>query len=176
MNKDIIIKPKFEVKDYFLVNLGLYAKMPVVWVIPIILVYLLIIKDYLEMQSQNYVPRPSDDLFPYLQIGVMLVVVALMIYFIYYSTKRTITNNPRLNEDLRYIINSEFISEKGESFEMKHFWKDIIKIEEKDRWYLVYLHKTRAFVLRKQDFKSKAQEIAFRTLIESINVKKKLKY
>ena len=175
MNKDIIIKPKFVVKDYFLVNLGLYAKMPAVWVLPIIFIYLLIIKDYLEMQSDNYLARPSDDLFPYLQIGVLFVVLALMIYFVYYSTKRMLTKNPRLNENLQYILNTEFISEKGESFEMKHFWKDIYKIEERERWYLIYLNKTRAFVLRKEDFESKEQEIAFRVLIESINVKKKLK-
>ena len=49
-----------------------------------------------------------------------------------------------------------------------------IKIEEKERWYLIYLQKTRAFVLRKEDFESKEQEIAFRVLIESINIKKKL--
>ena len=175
MNKEIIIKPKFVVKDYFQVNLGLYAKIPVVWILPIVLVYLLVIKDYLEMQSDNYIARPSDDLFPYLQIGVLLVVLALMIYFIYYSTKRMLTKNPRLNENLQYILNSEFISEKGETFEMKHFWKDVYKIEEKERWYLIYLQKTRAFVLRKEDFESKEQEIAFRVLIESINVKKKLK-
>lgn len=175
MNKDIIIKPTFVVKDYFLVNLGLYAKIPVLWILPIILIYLLIVKDYLEMQSENYIARPSDDLFPYLQIVVLIVVIALMIYFIYYSTKRMLTKNPRLNENLQYIFNAEFITEKGETFEMKHFWKDVNKVEEKDRWYLIYLQKTRAFVIRKEDFESKEQEIAFRTLIESINVKKKLK-
>ena len=175
MNKDIIIKPKFIVKDYFLVNLNLYAKMPVIWILPLILVYLLVIKDYLEMQSKDYISRPSDDLFPYLQLGVLLLVIAIMIYFVYYSTKRMLTNNPRLIEDIHYILNSDSITEKGESFEMKHFWKDVFKIEEKEKWYLIYLQKTRALVIRKEDFESNEQELAFRTLIESINVKKKLK-
>ena len=101
------------------------------------------------MQSKGYIPRPSDDLFPYLQIGVLILVFFIMIYFVYYSTKRMINNNPRLNENIQYVINSEYISEKGDSFEMKHFWKDIVKIEEKDNWYLIYIQKIRALVIRK---------------------------
>jgi len=172
----IEIKPKFLLKDYFKVNLILYSKIPYLWFIPLPLLYFLFIKKYLEISEKSYIPKPSDSLFPYLEIGITIVVFILFYFSIYRSTRKQLNNNPKIKENITYVFTLEYFMEKGASFEMKHFWKNILKIEEKKDWYLAYIHKHRALVIRKEDFESNNQHQHFRELINSIDIKKKLKH
>nr|WP_321231666.1 YcxB family protein [uncultured Psychroserpens sp.] len=175
MNQDIVIKPKFEHEDLVKVNLGLYSKIPLMWIAPLVLCYLFFFKPYLDQNSQGFVPQPSDELFPYLQIAVVIFILCVFYFSIRRSTKKMLNNNPRIKEDISYMCNAESFTEKGDTFEIKHFWKDLHKIEEKKKWYLIYIQKRRAIIVRKEDFDSEESHANFRTLIDSISINTKLK-
>ena len=57
---------------------------------------------------------------------------------------------------------------------MKYFWKDIFKIEEKNDWFLIYITKDMAKVIRKADLKDN-QYNELKELFNSLNIKKSLK-
>jgi len=57
---------------------------------------------------------------------------------------------------------------------MKYFWKDIFKIVEKNDWFLIYITKNMAKVIRKADLKDN-QYKELKELFGSLNIKKSLK-
>ena len=175
MNQDIVLKPKFELEDLVKVNLGLYLKIPLLWIGPLVLFYMFFIKELIQRNADDYVPKPSDELFPYLQIGIIIFVLGVFYFSIRRSTKKILNNNPRIKEDIHYIFNSDYFMEKGDSFEIKHFWKDLYKIEEKQKWYLIYIQKRKTIIVRKEDFESDESHTDFRNLIDSIDINKTLK-
>lgn len=170
--KEIIIKPTFPFKDYFLVNLSIYKKIPIVWISLIGFFIFLVTKDHIYITEKGdfqFNGTLGDISF---KVFLFLLMFGSLIFSIYRSTKKQIKKNPRINENINYIFNNEYFMEKRESFEVKHFWKNIKKIEEKNNWYLVYVQKLRALVVRKEDLANANKLDEFKELVSYLNANK----
>nr|WP_315196025.1 YcxB family protein [uncultured Flavobacterium sp.] len=172
MEKEIIVKPSFNVSSSLKGNFYILYKPWYVFIYSfLLLVGVINFLDYYFNLSRNYDKTISD--FPTFGIVIILAPV-----FLYYSFRRLIkkqlSENPRLKEEISYIFNNEYVQEKGDTFEVKHFWKNLIKIEEKKDMFLFYTNKNRAFLLQRVDINDN-QYNELRLLFNSIDIKKSLK-
>ena len=106
-------------------------------------------------------------------ILVIPLFLSFFIFSIFRKTKKSILENPRLKENIIYIINNKSFQEKGDSFDLKYFWENIKKIVEEKDFFLIYVAKNNAIVIKKTDLKDN-QYIELKELFNSLNIKKKL--
>ena len=149
MEKEVIIKPSFDVKSTFnaslLVLMSTKLKLYSLFLLTIILINLF---------SNFALEEKTDIISIIIPFLIFPTIILLSVFFIYRSTKKQIEENPRLKENIVYILNDEYFQEKGDSFEIKHFWKNIIKVVEKKDFFLIYIAKNKATFIRKSDFKN----------------------
>ncbi len=169
MEKEVIIKPSFDVKSTFnaslLVLMSTKLKLYSLFLLTIILINLF---------SNFALEEKTDIISIIIPFLIFPTIILLSVFFIYRSTKKQIEENPRLKENIVYILNNEYFQEKGDSFEIKHFWKNIIKVVEKKDFFLIYIAKNKANFIRKSDLKN-TQYDELKELLSSLNIKKSLK-
>ncbi|WP_442265366.1 YcxB family protein [Tenacibaculum sp. ZS6-P6] len=158
MIKEIKIKPTFLVREIFKVNVYLMSKSWKTWALLFFLIYFFIIKSL-------------NDPINTVALKSLALVICVLFFFLslYKKSKKLISENPRLKEDIYFIFNQEYFEEKGDTFSVKHYWKNVIKIEEKRDWFLVYIKKSNAMIIRKNDLKEQITD--FKKLIKNINLK-----
>lgn len=168
MDKEIVIKPHFVFKDYFKVYLYLFFCKKLFKVILVFYLFLfLIFIFHFGISNLNLSELVSSS-----YLFLILFPIAL-VFTIYKYTKKTLSNT-KLKENINIKINNESIEDIGETFNIKYFWKDIFKIEEKKDWFLIYVTKDMAKVIRKADLKNN-QYNELKELFSSLNIKKSLK-
>ena len=97
-----------------------------------------------------------------------------MILFSVYKLTQTRLSNVKLKENIFIKFNTQYLENVGDSFNMKYFWKDIFKIVERKEWFLIYIDKKCAKVIRKADLKYN-QYNELKELFSSLHIKKSLK-
>lgn len=172
MDKEITLEPSFTVKSSMKGTYYILFKPVHIIIFSFLLATAIFgLSDYFFniLGSAN---KKNHD-FPF--FGLIIILLPLFIYLLTYkAVKKEINHNPRIKENIKYIFNTEYFQEKGETFEVKHFWKNIIKIVEKKDMFLFYLNKNRAILLQKTDLKDN-QYNELKQLFNSIEIKKSLK-
>lgn len=168
MDEEIVLKPHFVFKDYFKVYLYLFFCKKIFKAILIFYAILILIFIFQFGISYLNLSELVSSSYPFL----ILFPIAL-VFTIYRYTKKTLSNT-KLKENINIKLNNESIEDIGETFNMKYFWKDIFKIEEKNDWFLIYITKDMAKVIRKADLKDN-QYNELKELFNSLNIKKSLK-
>lgn len=172
MGKEIILKPSFNVRSsmkgtYYI----LYKPLNIIIFSFLLASAIFGLSDYFFNILDN--TKKTNHDFPF--FGLIIILLPFFIYLLTYkAAKKQINNNPRIKEDISYIFNMEYFQEKGETFEVKHFWKNILKIVEKKDMFLFYIGKNRAMLLQKADLKDN-QYNELKQLFNSIDIKKSLK-
>ena len=172
MEKEIIVKPSFNIKSTIKGTFYILFKPWYIFFFSFLV--LVCVFNFLDsyLNIFNNYTTPSED-FP--TFGIFIVLFPLFICFsIYKSTKKQINGNPRLKEDISYIFSNEYFQEKGETFEVKHFWKNLTKIVEKKDMFLFYTNKNRAIILQRVDLNNN-QYNELKHLFNSIDIKNSLK-
>ena len=167
MAKEIIIKPQFNLQDYFKVNLFLFFRKFIFLVVILLLCGLIGIVSLFIL--------PSNEAFlAFKPLYIILVLFpALMIFATYRVTKKSL-QNPKLKENIRMSFTSEYFEETGETFTVKYFWTEIYKIEEGKNWFLIFLAKNRVKVILKADL-DEVQYTDLKAIFSSLPIKKRLK-
>ncbi len=168
MDKEIIIKPSFIFKDYFKVNLFLVLNKPFYYVI-LPLSFLFLCFDIYNMIQGS---KSFIELFYFPDL--IFILLPIVVLFSTFSITKTRLSNIKLKENIFIKFNNEYIEDVGESFNMKYYWKDIYKLVEKNDWFLIYIDKKCAKVIRKDDLKDN-QYNELKELFNSLNIKKSLK-
>lgn len=168
MEKEIIIEPNFDVKTTFKATLlVLLSSRYMIYIICLLLLFTFNIFGSILIEE--------IDMFSVLQPIIILVLfISVYVFLTYRNTKKQILENPRIKENIVYTLNNEYFQEKGDSFEIKHFWKNIIKVVEKKEYFLIYVAKNKANFIRKSDLKN-TQYDELKELLSSLNIKKSLK-
>ncbi|WP_152973332.1 YcxB family protein [Lacinutrix mariniflava] len=168
-DKEIIIKPKFDFKTVSKANLymsfnRLITKILIVLAVLFFICFLLAYF-FLEGEIKNdIIYTISPILYLYLLYPVLLILLTR------YSTKKSLKNNYRLKEDFRYIFNNEYFRELGETFDLKHKWGKLLKIKEKEDYFLIYQNKNRANIISKNSF-NENQLSDFKKLLKTLDIK-----
>jgi len=172
MDKEITLKPSFNIKSSMKGTYYVLLKPLHIFIFSFLLAAAIFsLSDYFFniLDSTN---KTNHD-FPF--FGLIIISLPFFIYLLTYkAVKKQINNNPRIKEDITYIFNIEYFQEKGETFEVKHFWKNILKIVEKKDMFLFYIGKNSAMILQKTDLKDN-QYNELKQLFNSIDIKKSLK-
>ncbi len=168
MNKEIIIKPHFVFKDYFKANLFLALNKPFYFIIfPLTIFFLSFDIYYMIQGSKSFIELLF---FP----DLIFILLPLITLFTVFKHTKTRLSDVKLKENILIKFNDDCLEDVGESFKMKYFWKDIFKIVEKNDWFLIYITKNMAKVIRKADLKDN-QYKELKELFGSLNIKKSLK-
>ncbi len=168
MEKEIIIEPKFDVKTTFKATLLVFFSSKN-------FLYILFIMILFTFSFFGKNIFEETNFFSILQpIIFILFFLSILTFSIYRNSKKQIINNSRLEENIVYVLNNEYFQEKGESFEVKHFWKNVIKVVEKKEFFLIYVTKNKANFIKKSDLKDN-QYNELKELLSSINIKKSFK-
>jgi hypothetical protein len=168
MEKEIVIKPNFVFKDYFKTNLFLALNKPFYYIIlPTSFFFLCFDIYYMTQGSKSFIELLY---FP----DIVFILLPIIILFSVFKLTKARLSNVKLKENIFIKFNNEYLEDVGESFYMKYFWKDIFKIEEKKDWFLIYIDKKCAKIIRKTDLKDN-QYLELKALFNSLNIKKSLK-
>ncbi|MFM7018659.1 YcxB family protein [Flavobacterium sp.] len=168
MEKEIIVKPNFIFKDYFKINLYLLVNKPYYYIIGPLSILFLSFDIHLIYPNEKKLIELL--FFP----DVCFLALPLLIIWAAYSITKSRLSNKKLEENIYIKFNSECIEDVGESFNMKYYWREIFKIVEKENWFLIYLNKKSAKVIRKADLVEN-QYNELKELFNSLNIKKSLK-
>lgn len=172
MDKEIIIKPKYTLKEYLrFVFTNKFNSFVFKFIIAI--AFLMLIFDFLfwfnlieRSVFKNGLPT-MNIVFPFLIfLGYPTI--------IYFTTKKSFNNNFRLKEDFSIIFNSEYFQEKGETFDVKTPWKNLKLVSEDKNNFLIKHSKPLTSFYPKRFFTNQ-QIIEFRELIRSVDIKNRLK-
>jgi hypothetical protein len=168
MEKEIVIKPHFVFKDYFKANLFFALNKPFYYImLPASFFFLCFDIYYMNQGSKRFIELLY---FP----DVVFILLPIIILISVFKLTKARLSNIKLKENITIKFNNEFLEDVGESFNMKYFWKDIFKIVEKREWFLIYIDKKCAKVIRKADLKDN-QYNELKELFNSLNIKKSLK-
>ncbi len=168
MVKEIIIKPSFDVNSTIKVTLHVLFgdnKSKIIFFLILFGVSSNIISNIILNKKQEI------DIYSFLMVIFFLTSI---IFFSYRGIKKKLLSNPRLKENIFYILNNEYFQEKGDSFEIKHYWKNIVKVVEKKDFFLIYIAKNAALFIRKIDLKENQYD-ELKELFNSLDIKKSLK-
>jgi len=168
MDKEIIVKPHFVFKDYFRANLFLAVNKPFFYIIFPLTVFFLSFDVYYMIQgSKSFIELL------YFPDAIFILLPIIIVFTVFKQTKARLSY-VKLKENIFIKFNNEYLEDVGESFNMKYFWKDIFKIVEKKDWFLIYIDKKCAKIIRKADLKDN-QYNEVKELFSSLNIKKSLK-
>ena len=168
MDKEIVVKPHFVFKDYFRANLFLAVNKPFFYIIFPLTVFFLCFDVYYMIQgSKSFIELL------YFPDAIFILLPIIIVFTVFKQTKARLSY-VKLKENIFIKFNNEYLEDVGESFNMKYFWKDIFKIVEKKDWFLIYIDKKCAKIIRKADLKDN-QYNEVKELFSSLNIKKSLK-
>jgi len=172
MEKEIIIEYKPNVDTLVKVSKYLLFRMGFVKWIMFIFFFVIIQNAILSTtQSETNLEWNFLDFIPF---GIVII-VWLAIYFLTISSiKKNILKNKKNLELQKITFNRETFTQEGESFKMVNLWKESFQIKETDKWFLIYLNKTSALPIIKEDLKNN-QYNELKQLFNSIDIKKSLK-
>jgi hypothetical protein len=167
MEKEIIINPKYELKEYFKVNLYLAFSTLTYKIFSffIIIIFLLMLVNILLGTMNELLFEPVHL--------IIIIYPFIAIYLIYLRTKKSL-QNPKLKEAVTMKFNNSFFEEIGQTYNIKYDWKEIYSIKETNKWFLIFIQKKQAKVIIKSDLKDN-QYNELKELLSLLNIKKSLK-
>ena len=132
MEKEIIINPKYELKEYFKVNLYLAFSTLTYKIFSffIIIMFLLMLVNILLGTMNELLFEPVHL--------IIIIYPFIAIYLIYLRTKKSL-QNPKLKEAVTMKFNNSFFEEIGQTYNIKYDWKEIYSIKETNKWFLIYI-------------------------------------
>ena len=167
MDKEtIIIQQSFPIKEYFIATFNMLTNKIVIWFFGVIYFFMLLGFIFFMIAETNEAEISSSSYITFIYPFFLL--------FALYIGVRMQLNNPKLKENILQIISKENYYQKGETFEIKYFWNDFIKIEEIKNSFLLYISKKKAIIILKKDLKDN-QYKELKELFSSLNIKKSLK-
>lgn len=165
MENQITIKPTFDVKSIFNATISIFWGSR-------IMIFLII---FIALQLVNVFLNGWQYLNSWWPFFFGIVILgAIMPLAFYQASKKQMKDNPKLKEDIHYTLNHEYFFEKGESYEVKYFWKEVVKVQEKKDFFLIYIRKNAAKLIKKSDLQDN-QYNELKTLFKSLPIKKSLK-
>ena len=167
MEREISIKPKYKLKEYFKVNLYLAFSTFTYKVFSFLILVILIVMlaNILLVNTNNFLFEPVHL--------IIFLYPLIAIYLIYFRTQKSL-QNPKLREDITMKFNNSFFEEIGESYNIKYNWKELYKIKETNKWFLIFIQKKQAKVIIKSDLED-YQYNELKELLSLLNIKKSLK-
>lgn len=80
-----------------------------------------------------------------------LIVLVILPSLLYFTTKRSFSNNPRVNETIEYQFEPEMLVIKGESFSSQLTWNKIPKVILTKNWLLIWQNRQIANAIPRRD-------------------------
>jgi hypothetical protein len=164
----MIIEIKLDFKRYLRLMFSLTYRKPLIIFLTIIGL-MMFIGSILYFLGLN-VPfdRP-----PYFQIILGFIIVGIIPFSIYRSTRKNFSSEGRLQEKTIYEFTDDRIKITGETFSLEMTWTKVYKIIELKEWILIYHNKLVANIIPKESFGEDLSD--FKNLLTNKNINIKLK-
>jgi YcxB-like protein len=155
------LKTKITFKEYCKLLFGLTYKKPIMKVLigVGVAMFIWILDYYLHL-----IPVPKPEIYQYITLSLISVVQPLVIFW---TIKRNYNSSNHLGEPLEINVTEKEINVRGESFYLEIAWNKIFKIEEVNRWFLIYQNNLSAILVSKKDITTEDME-KFKTILKAI--------
>jgi len=114
----------------------------------------------------------KDEIFGYIQL-FFVVFLLLLPTMIYFRVRKGFTSTSLYSEKRTYEFTSDKIIIVAESCRSEILWSKIYKVNELNRWVLIYTTPYLVYIIPKEAFADKLEQ--FRQLVKSQPVKQKLR-
>jgi hypothetical protein len=161
--EDIKVNSSIDLKTYFNISLLISFKLRTIL---IMIVFSALISYFLISDS-------SFQLWMKLIISLLIFVVygGLIMLLIYITCRRNFKRSPVLNETLMFTLNADKIELKGDSINVTQTWKYIIKLIEREKYFLLMPTAKSFHFLPKAGFESAEEITRFKNLIKEKGIK-----
>ncbi len=176
MDKTIIIEHNPTEEELINASKNMMFNMPFFKFLPIMIVFILLVNLLPSILGIELTHKQEKETFfeSFMPFLALPLIWGILIYSSIRSIKKRIRTNPKSLEKQKLTFTSTSIVQKGETFEIEYFWKDIFRIKETNKWFLIYTNKLNALPLIKSDLKDN-QYNELLTLFNSLPIKKSLK-
>ena len=97
--------------------------------------------------------------------AIFFLIILPILYTIIF--KRSYRSGNRFSQELNYAFDDHSIAIKSDSFDTVIPWSEILKVNETNQWFLIFLSRSEVFVVVKKQM-GKSQVEALRKLISEI--------
>jgi hypothetical protein len=179
MEKEIIIKPSFEFNVVFSANKHLWYskisnKILIIFISFLLFIFILFTLFLLIFSTKTELNESYNSLINSGPTFLVLFLIPIIHYAIIYNNSKRLIKNYRLSENIEFIFNKDFFEEKGETFDIKHYWEKLYKVKECKSYFLIYQNKNLANIIPKTKITNN-QYNELKELFNSLNIKKSLK-
>lgn len=172
MEKEILIKNNFNAKTYTKATLNVMLPKPIFWFF--IVIFLLFLINAIRIII-NESSKDNFNFYNLLKSEILILFLPIILYAILRQSISTKFNqDPKNRENIYHVFNHDFFQVKGESFDTKYFWRDLIMIREVKNYFLLFAAKNHFLIINKNDLKDN-QYNELKQIFNSIDIKKSLK-
>ena len=169
MNKEIILEPKHELKDFLIFG---YSNLFSSWAMKLVVLlsFIALTMNVLYFFDLLDVKSIFSDGIPTTNLIVPIIVLVVLPLVMYFLIKTSFEKNFRLKEKSKIIINQDNLIEEGETYSVVTPWNKIEMITQKSSLFLIKNDRFKKGFISKRHFTTE-QLIDFKQIIKSTNVK-----
>jgi hypothetical protein len=157
----MIIKSKITFNEYRNLLFGLAYRKPVMKILLCVALLMII---WISGYHLHILSVPKPEIYQYITLTLITIVQPLVIFM---TIKRNYNSSNHLRERLELEFTQMEIKIRGQSFYTELAWNKIFKIDEQNKWFLIYQNNLSAIIIPKKAFHGD-QEEGFRKILSSI--------
>jgi hypothetical protein len=96
----------------------------------------------------NLLNLPKPEIYQYITLLLILVIQPLGIF---YMIRRNYYSSNLLKESLQMELSDNDVKITGETFYMEILWSKVYRVDERDKWFLIYLNNLSAILISKRE-------------------------
>jgi hypothetical protein len=161
--EDIKVTSSIDLKTYFNISLLIGFRLRTI----LMMIVFSVLISYFLMNDSSF------QLWMKLVISLLIFFVygGLIILLIYITCRRNIKRSPVLNEILIFTLNADKIELKADSINVSQTWKYIIKLIEREKYFLLMPTAKSFHFLPKAGFESAEEIIRFKNVVKEKGIK-----
>ncbi len=161
--EDIKVTSTIDLKTYFNISLLTFYRLRTI----LIMMFVIILVSWSLM---------SSSLFMWWEELLMIFVIILLYgglipLRIYYACRKNMKKVAYLQETQSYIINNEKIENKGDSTSSTSNWQYVVKLVEREKYFLIMTTNRSFHYLPKAGFKSPGEIARFKNMVKEKGIK-----
>lgn len=137
------IKTQLSEKDFINVNMTMLYRKTVFKVMLVTGILFLVVNIVLSIWANSF--DGSTIILPLIICGVLPLST-------WFQSRKMFRESKRMGETVSYDFDGDNLFIKGESYEARVEWSNIVKVAVTKEWVLIFINKTQAYPIHRRDF------------------------
>ena len=174
MNKEIVVELQNTNDEIISACKNMFFSIPAIKYAPLGILAIVGLNLVAIAMGSNVVVEEKSTFETLLPFFLVPIIWGLIIFSAIRGTKRKVLANPKITEKQILTFTQDSFQQKGETYQIEYFWKDLYKIKETKKWFFIYINKASAIVLVKNKLTDN-QYNELKSLFDSLIIQKDIK-